>query len=173
MSVSFVSARVDGEQGVALALQALREVGVPRSAVEILSDVPLPDAVLGGAMKATKLLRYTFTGLVAGLAAGVFFSIGTLFLYPVLVGGQPLYFAPPNLIIIYELTMFGIVVATALGFVLETRRVKGGGRPYWPNVSHGGIYVVVEVPPDLVATRIREALIGHGAEPVDPAESLP
>lgn len=173
MSGRFVSARVDGEQGVALALQALREIGVPRSAIEVLSDVPLPEAVLGGAMKATKLLRFTFTGLVAGLATGVFFSIGTLFLYPVLVGGQPVYFAPPNLIIIYELTMFGIVIATALGFVLETRRVKGGGRPYWANVSRGGIYVVVEVPPDLVATRIREALIARGAEPVSPEESLP
>lgn len=173
MSGRFVSARVEGEQGVARALQALREIGVPRSAVEILSDVPLPEAVLGGAMKATKLRRFTFTGLVVGLATGAFFSIGTLFLYPVLVGGQPMYFAPPNLIIIYELTMFGIVVGTALGFVLETRRVKGGGRPYWAAVSHGGIYVVVEVPPDLVATRIREALIARGAEPVDPAETLP
>ena len=173
MSEHFVSARVEGEQGVARALQALREIGVPRSAVEILSDVPLPEAVLGGAMKATKLRRFTFTGLVVGLATGVFFSIGTLFLYPVLVGGQPIYFAPPNLIIIYELTMFGIVVGTALGFALETRRVKGGGRPYWGEVSHGGIYVVVEVPPDLVATRIREALIARGAESVDPAETLP
>lgn len=173
MSGRFVSARVDGEQGVALALQALREIGVPRSAIEVLSGVPLPEAVLGGAMKATKILRFTFTGLIAGLAAGVFFSIWTLFLYPVLVGGQPEYVAPPNLIIIYELTMFGIVVATALGFILETRRVKGGRRPYWANVSHGGIYIVVEVPPDLVATRIREALVARGAEPVAPAESLP
>lgn len=173
MSERFVSARVQGEQGVALALQALREVGVPRDHIEVLSNVPLPEAVLGGAMKATKLRRFTFTGLVVGLATGVFFSIGTLFLYPVLVGGQPIYLAPPNLIIIYELTMFGIVAATALGFILETRRVKGGSRPYWPAVSLGEIHVVVEVPPDLVATRIRAALQARGAEPVEPEEQLP
>ena len=126
-----------------------------------------------GPMTATVFTSFEIGRRGLPLAAGVFFSIWTLFLYPVLVGGQPEYVAPPNLIIIYELTMFGIVVATALGFILETRRVKGGRRPYWANVSHGGIYIVVEVPPDLVATRIREALVARGAEPVAPAESLP
>ena len=173
MSERFVSVRVQGQQGVAMALKALRDAGVPRGAVEILSNVPLPETILGGPMKATRILRYTFTGLVLGFALGGFFSIGSLFLYPVLVGGQPTYFAPPNLIIIYEMTMFGIVVATFLGFALETRRVKGGARPYWPAVSGGGTYVVVEVPPDLVAGRIRDALKAGGAEPIDPEESIP
>jgi Protein of unknown function (DUF3341). len=173
MSGRSVSVRVQGEQGVARALQALREVGVPRDHIEVLSDIPLPAALLGGAMKATKLLRFTFTGLVVGLAVGAFFSIGTLFLYPVLVGGQPVYLAPPNIIIVYELTMFGIVVATALGFVLETRRAKSGSRPYWPAVGRGEMYVVVDVPPDFVATRIGAALEARGAELVEPEERLP
>lgn len=173
MNGPFVSARVQGEQGVARALQALREVGVPRDHIEVLSDVPLPAALLGGAMKHTKLLRYTFTGLVVGLAVGIFFSIGTLFLYPVLVGGQPIYLAPPNIIIVYELTMFGIVVATAVGFIFETRRIKGGPRPFWRAVGRGEMYVVVDVPPDLVATRIGAALQARGAELVEPEERLP
>jgi hypothetical protein len=69
--------------------------------------------------------------------------------------------------------MFGIVVATALGFVLETRRAKGGSRPYWPAVGRGEIYVVVDVPPDLVATRIGAALEARGAELAEPVERLP
>lgn len=161
----FVSARVDGERGVASALKALREAGVPRERIEVLSDLPLPESVLGGQMRATKVLRWTATGLVVGLLVGVFFSVGTLFLYPLLVGGEVTRVSPPNFIIIYELTMFGIVVATALGFILETRG-RGPRRPYFEGVSAGEVFVVVDLPPDLVASRVRSALEAHGAEPL-------
>ncbi len=167
----FVSARVDGERGVASALKALREAGVPRECIEVLSDLPLPESVLGGQMRATKVLRWTAAGLVVGLLAGVFFSVGTLFLYPLLVGGEVTRVSPPNFIIIYELTMFGIVVATALGFMLETRG-RGPRRPYFEGVSVGEVFVVVDLPPDLVASRVRSALEAHGAEPLpDQGES--
>src|SRR5665811_1535612 len=76
---TYVSARVDGEGGVAAALKALREVGVPRERVEVLSDLPLPASILGGEMRATRVPLFTAVGLVGGLAAGVFFSVGTLF----------------------------------------------------------------------------------------------
>ncbi len=167
---TYVSAKVDGERGVAAALKALREVGVPRERVEVLSDLPLPASILGGEMRATRIPLFTAAGLVGGLAAGVFFSVGTLFLYPLLVGGQAMKVAPPNLIIIYELTMFGIVVATAAGFFLETRG-RGPRRPYFGGVSAGETFVVVELPPDLVASRVRRALTASGAEPVGDVSS--
>jgi hypothetical protein len=169
----FVTARVDGEQGVAEALQTLRQTGVPRDRIEVLSEIPLPETLLGGPMRRTRLLRFTLTGLVLGLAVGGFFSIGTLFLYPLLVGGQPTYVAPPALIIIYELTMFSIVVFTVGGYVLESRFGGRGRRPYWESVSRGETYVVVEVPPDLVPKRIASALEAHGARLIEPDEELP
>lgn len=157
----FVSVRVEGERGVATALKALRDSGVPREYVEVLSDLPLPAGVLGGPMRSTRLPLYTAAGLVIGFLVGVFFSIGTLFLYPLLVGGQVSRVSPPNLIIVYELTMFGIVVATALGFIMETRG-RGPRRPYFKGVSRGETFVVVELPPDLVASRVRASLEAHG-----------
>ena len=163
----FVSVKVDGERGVASALQALRESGVPRECVEVLSDLPLPATVLGGHMRRTRIPIYTAAGLVIGFVAGAFFSVGTLFLYPLLVGGQVSRVSPPNLIIVYELTMLGIVVATALGFMLETRG-RGPRRPYFEGVSRGEAYVVVELPPDLVASRVRAALEARGAVAVEP-----
>lgn len=166
----FVAARVGDQRGVADALDALRRAGVPRDRIEVLSEVPVPEAVLGGPMRHTRVLRYTFTGLVVGLVLGGFFSIGTVFLYPLLVGGQP-YVAPPALIIIYELTMFCIVVFTVAGFVKETRVVDR--RPYWSGVTRGETFVVVDVPPDLVSTRIRAALEARGAEVVEAEEELP
>ncbi len=169
-TAEFVAARVDDQRGVAEALDALRRAGVPRDRIEVLTSVPMPEPVLGGPMRHTRLLRYTFTGLVVGLLVGGFFSIGTVFLYPLLVGGQP-YVAPPALIIIYELTMFCIVVFTVAGFVRETRFVDR--RPYWEGVTRGETYVVVDVPPDLVATRIRSALQARGADVVEPEEEIP
>ena len=166
---TYVSARVDGERGVAAALKALREVGVPRERVEVLSDLPLPASVLGGVIRATRVPLFTPAGL-AGRCGRRFFSVGTLFLYPLLVGGQAIKVAPPNLIIIYELTMFGIVVATAAGFFLETRG-RGLRRPYFDGVSAGETFVVVELPPDLVASRVRRALSASGAEPVGDVSS--
>ncbi|MHB9149296.1 MAG: quinol:electron acceptor oxidoreductase subunit ActD [Thermoleophilia bacterium] len=167
---SYVSARVDGERGVAAALKALRGVGVPRERVEVLSDLPLPARVLGGEMRRCRLPLFTAAGLVGGLVVGVFFSVGTLFLYPLLVGGQVSRIAPPNLIIIYELTMFGIVVATAAGFFVETRG-RGPRRPYFEGVSTGETFVVVELPPDLIASRVLRALEASGAEPIEEAAS--
>ncbi|MCL5943027.1 MAG: hypothetical protein M1325_05900, partial [Actinobacteria bacterium] len=82
----FVTARVFGERGVADALLALRQAGVSRESIEILSAVPLPDPVLGGPMRSTRLPFWTGAGLLTGLALGIFFSIGTLFLYPRLRG---------------------------------------------------------------------------------------
>ncbi|MCZ7664997.1 MAG: DUF3341 domain-containing protein [Thermoleophilia bacterium] len=169
---TFVTARVAGERGVADALQGLRQAGLSRESIEILSNVPLPEPVLGGPMKSTKLPVWTGAGLLIGLGLGVFFSIGTLFLYPVLVGGQPIRFAPPNLVIVYELTMFGIIVSTVSGFISETR-LRPAARPYWRDVSLGAVYVVVEVPPDLVEARVRRALEEHGAEVVEAEEVLP
>ena len=162
----FVSARVEGERGVAEALKALREAGVPRECVEVLSDLPLPESVLGGEMRSTRIPLFTGTGLIIGLILGAFFSVGTLFLYPLLVGGQVYRIAPPNLIIIYELTMFGVVVATAAGFFLET---IGGRtrRPYFDGVSVGETFVVVDLPPDLVASRVRRAFVDAGGAPID------
>lgn len=163
----FVSVRVEGERGVASALRGLRESGVPRECVEVLTDLPLPPSVLGGHMRRTRLPLYTAAGLIIGFVAGAFFSVGTLFLYPLLVGGQVSRIAPPNLIIVYELTMFGIVVATALGFILETRG-RRPRRPYFEGVSRGESFVVVELPADLLASRVRASLVAHGGVPVEP-----
>ena len=66
----FVTAKVDGERGVAEALKALRQAGVPRDRIDVLTDVPMPETVLGGPMRRTRLLRFTFTGLVVGLLVG-------------------------------------------------------------------------------------------------------
>lgn len=166
-----VTVRVTDEVAAGRAVSRLEAMGVPRDRIEVLSALPIPEEVLGGAMRATRIPLFTLVGALAGLVLGVFFSLGTVWLYPLEVGGQE-NIAPPVLIIIYELTMLGIVVATVFGFVWETW-IRAPARPHWRDVSRAGLYVSVVTPPDLMGSRIRSALEEAGAEPVLPEEMLP
>jgi hypothetical protein len=160
-----VRARVLGEEGLVKALVGLRNAGVPRRNVEVISDLPLPVGLLGGHMKATRIPFFTATGLVLGLLTGLFLSIGTLLLYPLVVGGQGL-ITPPVIIITYELTMLGIVLATVAGFVYETRVRRDPVRRAGVYASGGETLVLVRVPPDITLRRIQGALEREGAEEV-------
>lgn len=164
-----LTARVAGEDGVARALIGLREAGVPRRRVEVLSDVPLPEALLGGPMKATRLPFFTAAGLVLGLLTGLSLAIGTVLLYPLVVGGQAL-IVPPVFVIVYELTMLGIVLFTVGGFILESRLRRDPVRRSGIRAPAGEIMVLVQVPPDITVGRVRAALERHGAEAVEVRE---
>ena len=160
-----VGVRVAGLDGASAALEALREAGVPRERIEVLSSLPLPTHVVGGEWSSNRLLRYTFTGSALGLVIGVALSPGTVFLYPLVVGAQPI-ISPPSLIIIYELTMWLTVIMTILGFIYMTR-IRPGTPPYRRVPKDHEILVVADVPPDLVPDRVRDALVAHGAELID------
>ena len=166
----YVAARVDGEPGVMRVMEGLKEAGVPRRNVEVLSEVPLPEMVTIGPMRQSRLLMFTLIGGLGGLAAGFFLAVITPELYPLIVGGQPPV-SVTSLIILYEITMFGIVIATAAGFVIEMRPWRTVKRPYWPGVVEGEVYVVVEPPPDFIATRVAKVLETHGGQLVDLEEA--
>lgn len=169
-SGGYVAARVDGEPGVRRVLEGLKDAGVPRRNVEVLSEVPLPETVTLGPMRESHLLRFTLAGGLTGLAIGVFLAVIAPALYPLIVGGQPPV-AVTSLVILYEITMFGIVLATAAGFVYEMRPWRTVKRPYWSGVAQGDTYVVVEPPPDFVASRIAGVLETHGGRLVDLEEA--
>ena len=72
--------------------------------------------------------------------------------WPINVGGLPIFAWWPNLIIIFEMTMLGAIVATVTTLVVTALLPRTGGRLYDPEVSDGEILVGVEDPgPDVVA----------------------
>jgi len=168
MSERLVAARIAHEEDVPAVMRALADAGVPRRHIEVLSNLPLPESLIGPPMRATHLPYFTAAGLCFGLLLGILLSPGTVFLYPLEVGAQPI-FSPPSLVIIYELTMWFIVLFTFAGFVLETR-VRTGA-PRYPLVpAEHEILVVADVPQDLVPARVAAALTAQGAELIDPHE---
>jgi hypothetical protein len=164
-----VKARVAGEEGVARALLGLRNAGVPRRSIEVLSDIPLPPGLLGGHMRATRLPWYTALGLLGGLFLGLLLAVGTVFLYPLLVGGQSV-ISPPVFVITYELTMLGIVVLTVGGLIFETRLMRDSVRASGIQTLPGETLVVVKVPPDITLKRVHGALEREGAQDIEVRE---
>jgi hypothetical protein len=165
MSERVLQARVIGEEALVKALIGLRNAGVPRRNVEVISELPLPTGLLGGHMKATRIPYFTAAGLVGGMLLGLFLSIGTLLLYPLVVGGQGL-ITPPVIIITYELTMLGIVLATVGAFIYETRVRRDPLRQMGVYPRPGETLVLVRVPPDITPSRVQRALEHEGAEEV-------
>ena len=54
-------------------------------------------------------------GAILGLAAGVFLTVGIFLLYPLVQGGQPIVPFPPTLIVLFEVTMLGMMWAAFFG----------------------------------------------------------
>ena len=77
--------------------------------------------------------------------------------WPINVGGLPIFAWWPNLIIIFELTMLGAIIATVITLVV-TARLGRGGRLYDPEVSDGKILVGVENPSGTAVQEIETAL---------------
>jgi hypothetical protein len=169
MSESIVRARVAGEEGIVRALMALRNAGVPRRSIEVLTDVPLPAPLLGGHMRSTRVPWYTAAGLIGGLVTGLALAIGTPLLYPLVVGGQGI-LTPPVIVITYELTMLGIVVMTVGGLIYEMRVRRDPVRRSGIQAGPGETLVLVRVPPDITLGRVQAALEREGADQVEVME---
>jgi hypothetical protein len=65
--------------------------------------------------------------------------------WPINVGGLPIFAWWPNLIIIFELTMLGAILATVIGLFITAGLGRGGGL-YDPEVTDGSILVGIENP---------------------------
>jgi hypothetical protein len=77
--------------------------------------------------------------------------------WPIDVGGLPIYAWWPNLIITFELTMLGAILATVATLVV-TARLGRGSTFYDPAVSDGKILVGVANPAESSAPGFQTAL---------------
>jgi mono/diheme cytochrome c family protein len=136
---------------VAETVAGLRELGVPDDHIQVLSGVPYLPAMLGRKHAYQRLVPIALSGAAVGLIGALFLVVGTPLLYPVQVGGQSIVPVPPSIIIVFELTMLGTLVATLGGLLAELRFPIMGHRGYDSRVTEGHIGVLVQVPDAQVA----------------------
>jgi hypothetical protein len=134
------------------AVNRLKAAGVAERDIVVMSAQPMEDFDFGRSDSKTWMWWIACGGGLIGMATAFGLAWLTEMSWPINVGGLPTFAWWPNLIIIFELTMLGALLATVVTLVVSAGL---GRRPtfYDPAVTDGRILVGVEHPSQ---SRVRE-----------------
>jgi hypothetical protein len=139
------------------AVNRLRAAGLADRDITVCSSQPMEEYEFGQMDHRTWMWWIACAGALIGLSAAIGLAWLTETSWPIDVGGLPIVAWWPNLIIMFELTMLGAIVATVATLVV-TARLGRGGRLYDPEVSNGKILVGVENPSEARTSEVETAL---------------
>jgi len=141
------------------AVDRLRLAGVADRDIIVRSGEPLDDCELGQSEANTWLPWITTAGGAVGLVLGTWLPRVTAAAWPIPTGGIPASSWWPNLIIMFELTMLGAILATVAGLIVSAGLITRSTPIHEPALADGWILVGVTA-----ATPI-----AHIEEALDPA----
>jgi hypothetical protein len=144
------------------AVNRLRAAGMPDRDITVISAQPMEDYEFGEMDKATWMWWLACLGGLIGMSVGLGLTWMAETSWPMNVGGLPTYAWWPNLIVIFELTMLGSILATVATLVVSALMPGKGGKLYDPEVTDGQILVGVEDPPEASIPSLQATL---GAPP--------
>jgi mono/diheme cytochrome c family protein len=153
-------------------IDRLRDLGVPEEAITVMSGVPYTPEMLGRRPAYERLLPIALIGAVGGFLAALFLTVVTPHLYQIPVGGQPLIPGPPTIIIVFEFTMLGTLLATFGGLLAEIAFPTVGRQEYDYRITEGHIGVLAVVD-ETLADQAESVLRETGAHHLKVAESDP
>jgi hypothetical protein len=148
-------------QAAQQAVNRLRAAGVADREITVMSSQPMEDFEFGHIDRKTWMWWIACGGGLLGMATAFGLAWLTETSWPIDVGGLPTFAWWPNLIIIFELTMLGTILATVITLVVSARLGRTS-TIYDPAVSDGQILVGVEDGSD---ARLREVEKALGAAP--------
>lgn len=153
------------------AIQQLRNLGVSDNQMNVISGVPVSEAMLGRPSQWTNVPRIALGGAILGFCAGFFLTFVSPYLYPypVQVNTQPFVPGPPTFVLLFELTMLGMLLSTFLGVFLDSFFPNYRPMEYVKEVSDGKIAVFFICPKDSRES-FAKAMTALGAEKVEVAE---
>jgi hypothetical protein len=147
----------------------LKALGVADGAMNVVSGLPFPSRVLGRPGALTYVSKIALLGAILGAGLGIFLLYGTAFLYPLYVGGQPIYPVPMGFIAVFETAMLGLMSFAFLGLFVDSGFPTFTPKDYVPEISDGKIAVFFECEGS-DQSRFVESLTSVGAESVQVAE---
>ena len=151
-------------------IEKLQELGVQDNDMNVISCIPIKNTILGRPPAITYVARIGMLGAISGMLLGLFFVYGTKDIYPLIVGGQPLFPVPQGIIITFEMIMLGLMSFSFIGMFVDSGFPSYTPKQYTPEISDGKIAVLFSCPSDEQEKYV-EALKGVGAEKVDPVEA--
>jgi hypothetical protein len=143
------------------AVDRLRGAGVSEDEIVVMSSEPFEEYEFSHRDSTTWMHWIAAAGGAIGLAAAAALLVITQNAWPIVTSAMPIVAWWPNLIIMFEMTMLGAILATVTTFMM-TALIRRRRRPrfYDPEVAEGYILVGVETAKD--DTRIAGVLASTG-----------
>ena len=150
-------------QSAQQAVNRLRAAGIVERDITVLSAQPMEGYEFGHMDKATWMWWFACLGGLVGMSVGYGLAWASEVLWEIDTGGLPVFAWWPNLIIMFELTMLGAIVATVATLVISALLPSRRSTLYDPEVTTDGkILVGVENPPERSVPDLEQSL---GAPP--------
>ena len=108
-------------QSAQQAVNRLRAAGLADREITVLSSQPMDDYEFGQMDKATWMWWIASGGGLLGMATAIGLAWLTETSWPINIGGLPTFAWWPNLIIMFELTMLGAILATVATLAVSAR----------------------------------------------------
>ena len=131
---------------VSAAVSQLQEFEIQEKDISVLSGVPISEKILGRPMSWSRVPLFALAGAIAGLFAALALNIIPILQYQLIVGGQPPIAIPVMIVIVFELSMLGLMISTFIGVFVETISPSYGPSGYHPKISDGYIGVLFNSP---------------------------
>jgi hypothetical protein len=159
--MSAIYALYDTGDAAQRAVNSLRNAGVADSAITVISDQPMEAYEFGEMNRATRIWYVASGGGLVGLVFATWLTRMTELAWPLPTGNMPIVSWWPNLIVIFELTMLGAILATVATLLVTGELLRRRPALYDPQVSDGKILVGVASPAR--ADDVERALVAAGS----------
>ena len=147
------------------AVNALQAGGVSRDAITVLSGEPIEDQEFFETDKSTWMWYFASAGGLVGLIFATWLTRMTELAWPIKTGNMPIVSWWPNLIVMFEMTMLGGILATVITLLVTARIPSRAPKLYDAAVTDGKILVGVENPAPASRGAIEKALVAGAASP--------
>ena len=140
----------------------LRAAGIDADAITVVSSEPFEDYEFGDRHAATWMYWIAGCGGALGLAIGYGLTSITQRSWPLVTGGMPIVAMWPNLIVMFELTMLGGMLATVATLFVSAGLATKAAPIYDEEIAQGKILVGVRSPSETTLNAVEGALRANG-----------
>ena len=126
------------------AVNGLHAAGIDEARVVVMSGEPFEHQPFAHRDSATWLWYIAVLGGVIGLTLATWLTRMTELAWPITTGNMPIVSWWPNLIIMFELTMLGAILATVITLFITAKLPGRVPKLYDPEVTNGKVLVGVE-----------------------------
>ena len=146
--------------GAQRAVDGLRRAGVPDSEITVISSTPMEDFEFSHINGKNRLWYVASLGGLIGLVGSVALTDYTSVDWPMNVGNMSTVAWWAYLVVIFEITMLGAILATVGTLVVTAGLMRRRPALYDPAVSDGKILVGLENPNESRIKDLEAALVG-------------